>query len=165
VPVLVMLCMADLIDSLQTSQDFLRRDSLSCACGGRFRSSNRLNEEERSESHALSRRPMTLVVLATTVLLACGFYIYVLCQWMRDTNGKRTPRSRIDGQSEGKQENKRLYVIGSRKIAESQDRSDIASRRAPSITWLSGRRGLDWNESERIAFRRITDSLSSRKRS
>jgi hypothetical protein len=34
VPVLVKLCMADLIDSLQTSQDFLRRNSLGCACGG-----------------------------------------------------------------------------------------------------------------------------------
>lgn len=38
------LCMADLIDSLQTSQDFLRRDSLSCACGGGD-SLNRLNRE------------------------------------------------------------------------------------------------------------------------
>src|SRR5713226_7080089 len=108
--------MANLIHSLQTSQDFLRRDSLSCACGGRFRSSNRLNEEERTESHALSHRPMTLIVLATTGLLACGFYIYVLCQWMRDTNDKRTPRPPIDGQSDGTQENKRPYIVGSRKI-------------------------------------------------
>jgi hypothetical protein len=135
-----MLCMADLIDSLQTSQDFLRRDSLSCACwGGRFRSLNRLNREERTESRALSRRPMTLIVLATTGLLACAFYIYVLCQWMRDANGKRTPRAPIAGQSDTAQENKRPYIVGSRKI--------------------------DWNESERIAYRKVANSLSSRNRS
>lgn len=83
---------------------------------------------------------------------------------MRDTNGKRTPRPRIGGESEEKQENKRLYVMGSRKIAESQDRSDIASRRAASIIGLSGRRGLDWNESERIAYEKIANSLILRTR-
>ena len=104
------------------------------------------------------------MILATTGLLPCAFYIYVLCQWMREANGKRMPRPRIDRQSEGKWENKRLYVMGSRKIAESQDRTDIASRRAPSITWLSGRRGLDWHESERMAYQKIASSLSLRKR-
>jgi len=132
--------MADLIDSLQTSQDFLKRDSLSCACGlGRLRSFNRLNREEPTESHALSARSMALIVLATTGLLACAFYIYVLCPWIRDTNGKRTSRPRIDGQSDGTQENKRPYIVGSRKI--------------------------DWNESERIAYHKIASSLSSRNRS
>jgi hypothetical protein len=107
--------------------------------GGRFLSLNRLNREERTESHVLSREPMTLIVLATTGLLACAFYVYVLCQWMRDTNGKRAPRPPIDGQSDGTQENKRPYIVGSRKI--------------------------DWNESERIAYRKIANSLSWRNRS
>jgi hypothetical protein len=81
---------------------------------------------------------MTLIVLATTGLLACAFYIYVLCQWVRDVNGKGTPRPRIDGQNNGTQENKRPYIVGSRKI--------------------------DWNESERIGYRKIANFLSSRNR-
>lgn len=81
---------------------------------------------------------MTLIVLATTGLLACAFYIYVLCQWVRDVNGKGTPRPRIDGQNNGTQENKRPYIVGSRKI--------------------------DWNKSERIGYRKIANSLSSRNR-
>jgi hypothetical protein len=133
----VILCMADLIDSLQTSQDFLRRDPLSCAWG-RFRSLNRLNREKRTESDASSRTLMTLIVLVTTGLLACAFYIYVLCQWTLDANGNRAPRLPIDGRSDGTRKNKRLYVVGSRKIP--------------------------WNESERIAYRKIVNSLSSRNR-
>src|ERR1700722_17496042 len=56
--------------------------------GGRFRSLSGWKREQRTESHTLSRGPMTLIVLATTGLLACAFYIYVLCKWMRDANGK-----------------------------------------------------------------------------
>lgn len=157
--------MANLIDSLQTSQDFLRRHSLSCVYWGRFRSLNRLNQEERTESDALSRRPMTLIVLATTCLLACAFYIYVLCQWMRDTKGKRTTPPPIAGQSGGTQENKRLYIMGSRKNTERHDSPDVSSHRVPRMIWLSRGRGLGWNESERIAYRKIASSLSLRKRS
>jgi hypothetical protein len=82
---------------------------------------------------------MTLIVLATTGLPACAFYIYVLCQWMRDADGKMTARPRMNGRSDGAQENKRPYIVGSRKV--------------------------DWNESERIACREIANSLSSRNRS
>src|SRR5258708_444983 len=45
-----MLCMANLIHSLQTSQDFLRRDSLSCGRGGAIPFAlNRLNREEPTD--------------------------------------------------------------------------------------------------------------------
>jgi hypothetical protein len=44
----------------------------------------------------------------------------------------------IDGQNNGTQENKRPYIVGSREI--------------------------DWNESERIGYRKIANSLSSRNR-
>src|SRR5258708_34311163 len=144
-------CLAYLIHSLQTSQDFRRRDSLSCPWCGRLRSFNRSNRAQRTESHSLYRGPMTLIVLATTCLLACAFYIYVLCQWMRDGNGKKTPRPPMDGQSTGTQENKRPYVMGSWKTAERGDRSDVTSQRAARRGGLSRRRGIGWNESERIA--------------
>src|SRR5260221_14041409 len=107
-----MLCMANLIDSLQTSQDLLRRHSLCCRRWGAIRSLNRLAREEQNESRALSRGPMTLIVLAMTGLPACAFYVYVLCQWMRDTRGKRTARQEIVGPSDGAQTNKRPYVMG-----------------------------------------------------
>src|SRR6266436_2353520 len=108
---------------------------------------------------------MTLIVLTATCLLACAFYVYVLCKWMRDTNSKRTRRPPIHGQNDGEQENKRLYVMGSRKIAERGDRSDVTSHRSPSVTGPSRRRGIAWNECERIAYRQIANSLSSRNRS
>jgi hypothetical protein len=84
---------------------------------------------------------MTLIVLATTGLLACAFYIYVLCQWMRDTNGKRTPRRSVDRQSGGTRQNKRLYVIGSGKFAEKQDHSLTRSDRVPRMVERSSGRG------------------------
>jgi hypothetical protein len=109
--------------------------------GGRFRWLSRWNREQRTEPHALSRGPMTLIVLATTGLLACAFYIYVLCQWMRDTNGKRTPRRSVDRQSGGTRQNKRLYVIGSGKFAEKQDHSLTRSDRVPRMVERSRGRG------------------------
>jgi len=89
---------------------------------------------------------------------------YVLCQWMRDTRGKRTARPPIDGPSDGAQTNKRPYVMGSRKNAERHDSSDVSSCRATRMTGLSRRRGLGWNKSERIADQKIATSLSLRKR-
>ena len=159
-----MLCMANLIDSLQTSQDFLRRHSLCCPRWGTIRSLSRLTREEQNESRALSRGPMTLIVLAMTGLLACAFYVYVLCQWMRETRSKRTARPAIDEPSDGPQTNKRRYVMGSQKNAARHDSPDVSSYRATRMTGLSRRRGLGWNECERIAYQKIATSLSLRKR-
>src|ERR1700719_4400799 len=103
---------------------------------------------------------MTLIVLAMAGLLACAFYIYVLCQWVRDANGKRTSRPAIDGQRDGTQENKRPYIIGSRRIAGRHDGSDISRHRASRMTGLFRRRGLGWNETERIAYQKIASSMS-----
>lgn len=108
---------------------------------------------------------MNLIVLVTTGLLACAFYIYVLCQWMRDGKGKRTPVPRIDGRSEGAQENKRPYVVGTRKIAERHGASDGSSQWAPRVAGLYGGREGGWTECERIAYEKIASSVSLRKRS
>jgi hypothetical protein len=76
VPVFVTSYVAALIDSLQTSQDFLRGGSLSCVCRGDD-CVHSIDSIEKSElkSYALSPFPMTLMVLATTCLVACAFYI------------------------------------------------------------------------------------------
>lgn len=102
---------------------------------------------------------MTLMVLATTCLVACAFYIYVLCQWMRDTKGKRTTGFSIDRRGGGAKEKNRPYIMGSRKVA------DVKSHRVPKMTELSRSRGRGRNESERIAYQKIASSLSLRKRS
>lgn len=109
-------------------------------------------------------QPMTLIVLATTCLLACAFYIYVLCQWMREANGKRTPRPPIDGQNDGTKENKRPFIIDSRKTADRHS-SDVGSHRVPRMVRQSHSHEREWNASERIAYRKIATSLSSRNRS
>ena len=105
---------------------------------GRFRSLSRWNREQRTEPHALSRGPMTLIVLATTGLLACAFYIYVLCQWMRDANGKRrrTNSPPIAGQSGATRQNKRVYIMGSRKHAQRHS-PDVRSRRITNVIGIS----------------------------
>jgi len=107
---------------------------------------------------------MNLIVLAATDLLACAFYIYVLCQWMRDAKGKGTPVPRIDGQGAGSQEDKRPYVVGTRKIAEGHG-SDCNSQRAPRMAGLYGGREGGGTECERIAYEKIASSVSLRKRS
>jgi hypothetical protein len=123
-----------------------------------------VDREERFESHAPARGPMTLIVLATTGLLACAFYIYVLCQWMRDARGERTPPSPMVGQSGGTQEHKRLYIMASRKTADRHN-SDVESYKVPRTVRQSHGRQPEWSVSERIAYRKIANSLSSRKRS
>ena len=63
-------------------------------------------------------RAMTRIALATTCFLACAFYIYVLCQWMRDTNGNRNRRRRIDAigaEAPESQPSRRLHVVQQRK--------------------------------------------------
>jgi hypothetical protein len=107
---------------------------------------------------------MTVIALATTGLLACAFYIYVLWQWMRDGNGGGTNRLPFDGSSDGKQANKRPYIVASRKIAERRSlRRKVAQGFADDR--LARRRAIGWNESERIAYRKIASSPSLRKRS
>ena len=108
---------------------------------------------------------MNLIVLVTTGLLACAFYIYVLCQWVRDAKGKRTRLPRIDGQGEGSQEDKRPYVVGTRKIAERHGASDGSSQRAPTMAGLYGGREGGWTECERTAYEKIASSVSLRTRS
>ena len=72
---------------------------------------------------------MTPIVFATTGLLACAFYIYVLCQWMRDANGKRrrTSSPPVAGQRGARQQNNRVYMMGSRKHAQRHS-PDVRSR-------------------------------------
>src|SRR5438445_13572940 len=103
---------------------------------------NRLTREEQNESRALSRGPMTLIVLAMTGWLACAFYVYVLCRWMRDTRRKRAARPAIDETSDGAQTDKRPYLMRSRKNAERHASLHLSPHLATRMTGRSGRRAL-----------------------
>jgi hypothetical protein len=107
---------------------------------------------------------MTLIVLVTAGFLACAFYVYVLWQWMRDANGKRTHPPAMDEKENGARENK-PYIVGSGQVAERREGSDLRPHRDSRMTGLSRRRGLGWTESERIAYQKIASSMSLRKRS
>jgi hypothetical protein len=40
---------------------------------------------------------MASIILVTIDLLACGFFLYVLLEWMRETNRKRSPSGSKEG--------------------------------------------------------------------
>ena len=102
--------------------------------------------------------------MATTGLLACAFYVYVLCQWMRDTNGRRTLRRVVDRGIKDEKEMQRPYIVGSRKIGESQNQSSVRPHGVPKVAKSSVDRESEWSATERMAYQRIAGSLSLRKR-
>jgi hypothetical protein len=109
---------------------------------------------------------MTLIVLVATGFVACAFYVYVLWQWMRDANGKRTPPRAMDETKNGAKENK-PYIVGSGEVAERRERSGLRPHRASRMkgTWRFRVHALSRTESERMAYQKIASSLSLRKRS
>jgi hypothetical protein len=109
---------------------------------------------------------MTLIVLVATGFVACTFYVYVLWQWMRDANGKRTPPPAMDNTRNGAKENK-PYIVGSAEVAEKREGSGIRPHRASRMKGTGRFRvhALSRTESERMACQKIASSLSLRKRS
>jgi hypothetical protein len=106
---------------------------------------------------------MTVIVLATTGLLACAFYLYVLCQWMRDAKRQNRTRSSMGTQTDATPETKRPFIISSGKVGGTAP-SDVTSHRAPRAAKLTRDREAGWNAIERIAYQRIAGSLILRKR-
>ena len=58
---------------------------------------------------------MSLVVLATICVLACGFFLYVLLQWMREDGRKTVIRSAAVGESRRSSQKARLKVLNFQK--------------------------------------------------
>jgi hypothetical protein len=106
---------------------------------------------------------MTLIVLATTGLLACAFYLFVLCQWMLDAKRQNRTRRSMGTQNNATPETQRPFVMRSGKIGETAP-SDVTSHRAPRVVKLPRGREAGWNATERIAYQRIASSLILRNR-
>jgi hypothetical protein len=106
---------------------------------------------------------MTLIVLATIGLLACAFYLYVLCQWMRDAKRQNRTRRSMGTQTDATPKTKRPFILRTGKIGETA-LSDVTSHRAPRVVKLPRDREAGWNATERIAYQRIASSLILRKR-
>src|ERR1700680_2578311 len=101
--------------------------------------------------------------LATICFLACVFYVCVLFQWMRDTDGATTTRPGTDNYAGDAREEQLIHRWFSG-TAERQDRIAVRSQRVPTMTERSLRRAPTCQECERIAYERIARSLSSARR-
>jgi len=75
---------------------------------------------------------MTVIVLVTICLVACGFLLYVLFQWTRETKRRPTSRSAIGDEPCQAGQKKQPYIVGSRRAAERHDRT-TSFLQAPSI--------------------------------
>src|ERR1700719_4299098 len=107
---------------------------------------------------------MTLIVFAATCLLACGFLLFSLVQWTRDTKRKTTTRTAIDGAAGGGKEKTRLQ-IAVRASTKKHDRLSERSRGAANRSSQSRACGPGCDECERAAYEKVVRSLRSGKRS
>ena len=120
-------------------------------------------ESNESDSTLYLRNTMTVIVLATTGLLACAFYLYVVCQWMREAKRQNRTRRSMGRQTDATPETKRHFVTRSGRIGETTP-SNVTAHRVPRAVKLPRDRKAGWNATERIAYQRIARSLSLRTR-
>jgi hypothetical protein len=76
---------------------------------------------------------MILIALVTICFLACGFLLYVLFQWTRETKRKPASRPTI-GDEAGKAGEKKQPYLGSSRKAAGSDRRALRSRGTRSMT-------------------------------
>jgi hypothetical protein len=108
---------------------------------------------------------MALIVLTTICLLACVFLVFVLYQWMRDTNRKTTTRPAADSEVGETRETKQPHIVGARRAVERRDRFKVRSHGAAGAAERSGGRDSGYDERERIAYEKIARSFKLGKRS
>jgi hypothetical protein len=98
---------------------------------------------------------MTVIVLATICFLGCGFLLYVLFQWTRETKRKRASRSAIGDEVGQAGQKRQPYIVGSRGAAKRHDRTK-SSLQIPSIKGES--RGCEAGRNE-CAHERTAESV------
>ena len=155
----------NLIHSLQTSQDFLRRDSLSCPCRGeRFRSLNRVASSIADGIASLVPRANDSDRLSND--LFAGMRFLHLCptsmdarwEWQKDNAFPHCWTKRGGTRDEAP------LHLGFPEECGRGNSPDMSSDGVRRMSGLSRGDGRSWKESERIAYRRIASSLSSRNR-
>ena len=104
---------------------------------------------------------MTLTIFIALCLLGCGFMVYVLLQWIRDTQPKNST-----GGCEGTEgDRKQPHVVTFSKISRNKANAPTATDSQLVDTGQRTKRlesSLDY--SERIAYERIARALTPRKK-
>jgi len=104
---------------------------------------------------------MTLTIFIALCLLACGFMLYVLLHWVRDTQ----PENATGGCKSREQDGKQLHLVSSSKI--NRNKANAPTATDSQLVDMRQRRSrfnssLDY--SERIAYERIARSVTPRKK-
>jgi hypothetical protein len=107
---------------------------------------------------------MALIVLSTLGLVGCAFLIFVLAQWLRETNRKPTRRSPIISGTNDSNETKRAIIIRFPRAAAKYDQPIPAPGRLGLVSGQKNESGSTRSAAERWVYHRIAKSLGSRKR-
>jgi len=103
---------------------------------------------------------MTLTIFIALCLLACGFMLYVLLQWVRDTQ----PESATSRCKSREQDRKQLHIVSSSKTNQNKVNAPTATDNLlVDMGQRTSRFNSSLNYSERIAYERIARSVTPRK--
>src|SRR5215472_3365808 len=104
---------------------------------------------------------MAMIIFTALCLMGCGFMVYVLVQWTRDTQPKVASRH----EDSRAQDRKQPYIVASHKTSETAW-SDRVRTEGQLVDREQGQGLLNssLHDSERIAHRRIARFLIPRKR-
>jgi len=103
---------------------------------------------------------MTLTIFIALCLLGCGFMLYVLLHWLRDTQPENAT-----GGCKGQQDRKQLHVVSSSKTNRNKVNAPTATdSQLVDMGQRTKRFESSLDYSERIAYERIARALTPRKR-
>jgi hypothetical protein len=104
---------------------------------------------------------MTLTVFIALCLVGCGFMLYVLLQWIRDTQ----PKNSTGGCEGAEGDRKQSHVVTFSKTSRNKVNVPTAIDNQPLDIGQGAKRfESSLHYSERIAYERIARSLTLRKR-
>jgi hypothetical protein len=104
---------------------------------------------------------MSLTIFIALCLLGCGFMLYVLLQWIRDTQ----PRNATGGCEGKEQDRKQPHIVSSSKTNRNKLNSPTATdSQLVDMGQRTKRFESSLDYSERIAYERIARALTPRKR-
>ena len=104
---------------------------------------------------------MTLTIFIALCLLGCGFMLYVLLHWVRDT----PPKEATGGCKDREQDRKQLRIVSSSKTNRNKVNAPTATdSQLVDMGQRTKRFESSLDYSERIAYERIARALTPRKR-
>ena|SRR6516164_8819766 len=107
---------------------------------------------------------MALIVLSMFCFLGCAFLVFVLAQWLRETDRTPTLRSPMTNGPNDSIETKRAIVIRFPRAAEKHDQRIPGSDHPGLVSGQRNEFDSDWTAAERLVYHRIAKSPGSRKK-